>query len=88
MSKELRHARKPNVGTWEVFTLPSALVPGSQWVGRYPKTLVNEVKKSDAGIVPMKVANKGASALAELLEGRAAAKANLTAKARAGLRTR
>ena len=82
------HARKPNVGTWEVFTLPSALVPGSQWVGRYPKTLVNEVKKSDAGIVPMKVANKGASALAELLEGRAAAKANLIAKARAGHSTR
>ena len=41
-----------------------------------------------SGIVPMKVANKGASALAELLEGRAAAKANLTAKARAGHSTR
>ena len=43
---------------------------------RIPYPMVHGMKKSDEAVVPMKAANKGAKAPAELLEGRASTKGN------------
>ena len=58
----------------------SSFCPGSRTGAaegrRIPYPMVHGMKKSDEAVVPMKAANKGATAPAELLEGRASTKGN------------
>ena len=61
---------KPNIGTWESFTLHLGSRTGVAEGRRQSEMKMYEVKQSDGVIVPLKAANKGAEAPAELLEGK------------------
>ena len=56
--------------------VPAGRTPGPHQEGKQPKLMMYDAQQSDAAIVAMKAANKGARAPAEPLERRAAAERN------------
>ena len=75
--EELMHAYTSNTGTWEgLRAVPADRTPGPHRGGKQPEPMMHDAQQSDAAIVAMKAANKGARAPAEPLERRAAAEGN------------
>ena len=74
--KEPRHVRTHCTGTWEVSMSPHCR-GGVAEERRNPSLKMNDMEKSDSGIVAVKSANKGTPVPAESMERRTEPKGNL-----------